>query len=244
MCSVKADAALICRRVSKDDHTRYIARCDAQSGKLGTTQPLSFAENVLRDCLFSAKAGSIWKWSDVDLGPSAAQHPEMRDVPAILFEIVVCPLESNGSYIDCLELHYRHQLAQHDLDLLTILLGTFTSSWKRRAPGIVTKKIVQNRMPTRVRIKQEYSMPLLDTENPAKLSRSEFRVCTLLQEGMTVNVIAESLSIGAATVRSHLSSIFSKTGACSQVELLHQLNCTDQTDTQSDRDIGLSVGHT
>ena len=70
----------------------------------------------------------------------------------------------------------------------------------------------------------EETEPLLGIENPAGLSRSEFRVCSLLKEGMTVNIIADNLSVGRATIRSHLSSIYSKTGASSQVELLHMLN--------------------
>ncbi len=244
MVSVKADAAVISRRRSKDDKIKYIARCGVQSGKLWGTQPNSHAEHVLRDCVTSAKTGSIWKWSDVGFLPSDVLPSSHRTMPVDLFEVVVCPLEVKGSHLDCLELHYRHQPKQYDLDLLTNLLGTFASCWERRSPGLITKKIVQNGMPSCVRSRRDDGLSLLDVENPAKLSRSEFRVCTLLREGMTVNVIAENLSIGPATVRSHLSSIFSKTGASSQIELLHKLNCSSEPAARPERENLTRIGGT
>ncbi len=225
MQSVRADAAVLSRWLQKGSQTRYITRCDAQSGKLGSTPPVSYAEAVLHGCMMSAKPGSVWTWSDVtDCNAFEPHQPALRNVPNDLIEVVVCPLELTSGYMDCLELHFRHKPAQHNLDLLVNLLGAFANCWKRRKPGLITKKVAQNQRPTRARSRQEHQMPLLGIENPAKLSRSEFRVCTLLREGMTVNVIAENLSIGPATVRSHLSSVFSKTGASNQVELIHRLN--------------------
>ncbi|MGR3342619.1 MAG: helix-turn-helix transcriptional regulator, partial [Paracoccaceae bacterium] len=61
-------------------------------------------------------------------------------------------------------------------------------------------------------------------ENPAGLSRSEYRICCLIQEGMAAKNIANQLNIQESTVRSHLHSIYSKTEISGQMELLHSLS--------------------
>ena len=63
----------------------------------------------------------------------------------------------------------------------------------------------------------------LSCDNPLGLTRSEFRVCERVVRGFSVKRIAADLDISPHTVRSHLRSIFAKTGTDSQRELLVRL---------------------
>ena len=223
---VRADAALITRICLKDSNSRYIARCTLRKGEVWPTQPRAFAVDLLGDCLPVAKTGSIWKLSETEgregASLSLSGHREPRT--GKFAEIIAIPLWKGHASVDVLELQYLHSPAQHDLDLVVTLIGTLSSCWGSRVSGVIAKTLAQGRKLRCVEAPYDSDVPLLDCENPAHLSRSEFRVCTLLKEGMTVCAIAESLLIAPATVRTHLSSVFSKTGTSNQVELLHKLN--------------------
>ena len=66
------------------------------------------------------------------------------------------------------------------------------------------------------------STPLLESHHPslAELSPREFEILEHLVVGERVSVIATNLFISEHTVRNHLKSIFRKTGAGSQAELI------------------------
>ncbi len=221
---VKAEAALIVRISKADNKYRYVERCSMHSGKVWAAQPRSHAQLVMGESLSTAKAGLIWKLSDGTLTDFDTSPLVSNAKPDNLVELIVVPLESATGYTDILELHFRQMPLQHDLELIMTLIGTLTVGWIRRSPGSITKKLNKVQKFLIVDANDNSHISILDTGNPAQLSRCEFRVCSLLKEGMTVNVIADTLSIGPATVRSHLSSIFSKTDASNQVELLHLLN--------------------
>ena len=57
----------------------------------------------------------------------------------------------------------------------------------------------------------------------AGLSRSEFRICTLVGQGMAPKAIAQQLALRETTVRTHLSAIYSKTATARIVDLFDRL---------------------
>jgi DNA-binding CsgD family transcriptional regulator len=61
---------------------------------------------------------------------------------------------------------------------------------------------------------------LLDTSNPARLTRAEFRICVLFSEGWTMPDLCRQLMISPSTLRAHLRSILAKTGLATLAELL------------------------
>ena len=224
MLLVKAESSIITRTFRLNKLTQYIVRCNSQEGTIWPTQARSNVELIFGEFIFSAKVGSIWKLSDASPSQLSKEAKEFHAKPSHLVESVACPLEITRTFVDHIELQFKHQPAEHDLNLLIMLMGTLGAGWARREPGLVSKKLNQRRHLSVACANEANQVSILSTENPARLSRCEFRVCSLLNEGMTVNVIANALSVGRATVRSHLSSIFSKTGAANQVELLHLLN--------------------
>lgn len=220
----KADALMVLRVSITDDRTKYVERCDAQMGKIWTSPTRSYARRLLGDSLPIAKSGAIIKRSDLAWWDASDTRFDDDEIPERLKEIIVVPLETHNGQVDILELHYDHQPAPRDIDLLSIMVGTLSQGWQRRVPGFVSRRLVPKRNFKLVHNQNCADLPLLGVENPAQLTRSEFRICSLLKDGNTVNLIANTLSISPVTVRSHLSSIFSKTGTRTQVELLHRLH--------------------
>ena len=148
----------------------------------------------------------------------------LRTIFKGLSEAIVVPLDRSRGHVDHIELHFRHKPAQHDLDLMAILASTLASGWCKRTPGSISSNLEKGRNHHLREVSENKYVPILGPQNPAGLSRCEFRVCAMLKEGMTVKKVSEALTVCPTTVRSHLSSVFSKTGASNQVELLHLLN--------------------
>lgn len=65
--------------------------------------------------------------------------------------------------------------------------------------------------------------PILSFGNPARLSRAEFRLCTLLAAGLSTKQVREELGISQSTLRSHLRQIHAKTGTATLADLLYRL---------------------
>ncbi len=65
--------------------------------------------------------------------------------------------------------------------------------------------------------------PLLGADNLAGLSRCEFRVCMLLSQLVSLEVVEAKMGLSRATFRLHLRNICQKTGCQSVSELTHRL---------------------
>ena len=66
-------------------------------------------------------------------------------------------------------------------------------------------------------------MNLLGFENPARLSRAEYRICMLLQQGLANPAVMEQLNITQATLKTHLRHIYEKAGVENKAELIFRL---------------------
>jgi len=65
--------------------------------------------------------------------------------------------------------------------------------------------------------------PILSAENPARLSRAEYRVCLKLSRGRTLESAQCELGVTRATIRTHLRNIYAKTNTSCQSELINRL---------------------
>lgn len=216
---VGAKSALLARLVNHDQAKR-IAAADVTAGKLPSPPPpQSCSKLVLRENLRTARPGSIWRMSDVCFLPgfdTAAIHDRgLRDV-------VVLVLGQKTDEVDVLEFHFHNDPRDHDANLLSILGPEFSNTWVRRTPGCVQHAMAHLRL-VKDGAARGAILPILHPNNPSGLSRSEYRICVMIGDGMKVKTIAEALSVCETTVRSHLTSIFSKTNTSGQVELIHRL---------------------
>lgn len=223
-----ADSGLIARAAKEGSGSNIVAAFDLGAGKMfsaGTSRPL--APELFGAPFYAARSGSVWTLKEHRVaanGATAEQHFQnsgLRDVVAI-------SLETTRDTTDFLELHFRSALAEHNLLLLVTLAQEMSLSWRGRLPGVTQRAIQMARARHAPRPETQDDEEILDPDNPYSLSRCEFRICMMIREGMLARAIADALTIREATVRSHLSAIYAKTGVAGHVELLHRLNPRDR----------------
>ena len=188
-----------------------------------------FCDDVLGYRFGHARNGTIWYLSDMQ--DDTAWTPSIAlDVlldAGHCAEIAVIPLSGGPQTVDYIEFHFADPLTRGDRLDLEAIVPTIQRSWAGRKPGLVSgatgdaRLFVARRQPEPDRAPTEAS--ILGMSNPANLSRAEFRVCLLLARGLSVKAVTEELQLSENTVRSHLRSIYSKTGASSLPELIYRI---------------------
>lgn len=193
----------------------------------------ALARTLCRDVLGhfyeTARAGTVWFLSDLTDDTDWTSSPSLARWLAArpMGEIVVIPLDASVRARDFIEFHFRRPLTRSGRHQIEEISRTLVRAWNGRQPGLVTQAQMDDRM-VRARAaaaaeKKLKSAPILDMSNPARLSRAEFRVCLLLSRGLSTRGVREELGVCEATVRSHLSSIYSKTEVAGLSELLYRL---------------------
>lgn len=123
---------------------------------------------------------------------------------------------------DILEFSLNRALTDAENELLALLATALAESWLLRRPGLVQRCLSEqnNRKGSSNR---DEDLPILHYSNPFNLSRSEFRVCTLIGQGLTAKHIAKALGLSEATIRSHQRAIYAKTALGGQIEVMFHL---------------------
>jgi DNA-binding CsgD family transcriptional regulator len=186
---------------------------------------ISFPQYLLGHGLGQAQAGSVWYVSDLAREIAADERagvhlcsPDHRTR-----EIAAIVLEPRRLTSDLLEVHFATRLSPRDAEALALLAGVLSRGWRHRNESIFPPA------PDRDSAGGVASEPsragaILSAANPAGLSRSEYRVCELASRGLGAKAISDRLSVAESTVRSHLRSIYAKTGASGQRELIWRLH--------------------
>lgn len=189
------------------------APVDTRGGRLDR----GFARALLGEYFDAARPGSLWYRSMLD-----DVSADLRDFHAarVLRELVVIPLEVNDRHVDTVELHFADKPRNFQQMLLNSLAPVVAQTWANRAQGLFTEAALhraeQKREPAR-------GVPVLSSENPARLSRAEYRVGLMLSRGMTSDEVKAALDIQESTLRTHLGNLYAKTGASSLSELVFLL---------------------
>ncbi|MEZ5796210.1 MAG: LuxR C-terminal-related transcriptional regulator [Paracoccaceae bacterium] len=176
-----------------------------------------FTRSLMGPYFDAAHPGSLWSrtMSEDDPSPDLVDFHSARQ----LREMVIIPLESNARFIDTLELHFPYRLRNFQQLILNSLAPVLARTWQKRAQGLFTEALLKHSRSAPERI----STPILSDENPARLSRAEYRVCLMLSRGMSVDQVKEELRIRESTLRSHLSNLYAKTRSASLSELIYRL---------------------
>jgi DNA-binding NarL/FixJ family response regulator len=124
---------------------------------------------------------------------------------------------------DVLDIGFCQTLDDQQRSLLDLLAYALSDAWSRRQPGLISGRIVDLARRNRPSRDISAKMPILDYSNPYALSRSEFRVCTMIGQGLTAKRIARELRLSEATVRSHQRAIYNKTELRGQIEVMFHL---------------------
>jgi DNA-binding CsgD family transcriptional regulator len=127
---------------------------------------------------------------------------------------------------DFLELHF----SDHSNTRWEREAGWYTAALARifevRRPGLITEALTRKSSDANPRSKDH--MTILGANNPAGLTRTEFKVCVLLSRGLTVKVVVSEMGVSIATVRSHLRNIYAKTGVSGVHELALRLVSSEE----------------
>ncbi|MEX0302382.1 MAG: helix-turn-helix transcriptional regulator [Leisingera sp.] len=194
---------------------------DAAAGE-GPPLDRSFARSVLGGYLDKAKPGLIWykSMNDQEADPALDRFHAARR----LAELAVIPLSLGKRHTDFLELHFASRPGAVQQALLNIVSDTLVRTWTNRSPGLYTEACLTER---RLRRNAEVEAHLLSMENPAQLSRAEYRVCVLLSKGQPAKRVQTDLGISKSTLRTHLRNIYAKTRTSNLTELVYHLVSVD-----------------
>lgn len=218
--SLEADAVGL-SRVSRHygGPARIIAHDDRSIELRHETIDRSFAREVMQEYLGKASIGSVWfaRMLDGDMDPALAQFQRREH----LHDLAVIPLATTGKHVDCLEIHFHHAPTKDQIAALNMLVSSLLDTWKTRQPGVFSQALAQSH--ARKAPETSVQAPVLSFENPARLSRMEYRVCVLLQRGQTTDDVQSELAITQATLRTHLRNIYAKTGAKGMSQLIYTL---------------------
>ena len=201
--------ALISRCSSRKTAPQILARSQDKNKRH------SLASSALNDHIWTCKQGSVWFLSELDdCGHISACESDDADT-------LLLALDVSASVADFLEISARVPFIKHECEKLC---ATLARAWQTRPPGLAEMACRRNRKLESGEQHRAFPRDVLEPSNPAKLSRCEFRVCTMIKYGLTTKAIAQELSVHQSTIRSHLRSIYSKTGVNGQMELLHRLS--------------------
>lgn len=214
-----ADAISLTRvpRHSGYDHN-IIAYDRANAHRRGPALNCSFARAVLGSYVDKPKSGSIWLKSMLEgsIDPALTVFHKSRG----LTELAVVTLDVSEKTVDFIEIHFAHKLKFDDHAVLNLAAQTFSRTWCNRCPGAFTERMLKHRERNNG---VPVDLPVLSSENPARLSRAEYRVCLMLSHGRTIENAQIELGISMATVRTHLKNVYAKTNTSGHSELLYQL---------------------
>lgn len=98
-------------------------------------------------------------------------------------------------------------------DLLSALGDELAQRWRDRAPSVAAIDEAEAEAST-------LAQDILSPANPYALTAAEIRICTLLTQGMKPAQMAATLNCAMPTIRTHLSSIYAKTGLPGMVQVV------------------------
>lgn len=217
------EAGLAIRHAECTGRQRQIAVA-VPDGELPVQRRRSVTRDALGESLGSLRAGAVWVLSEARRDATFLEEQwvseqleslGIRDVAAIF-------LGTKAGCVDYCEIQFRQVVARQTRARLDDLAPVLSRAWEERLPG-TAERLIARRRAREDKAGAGHGSDLLGVGNPAELSRCEYRICVLVREGLLARAIAEQLVVSESTVRSHLRSIYAKTGAAGHVDLLHRL---------------------
>lgn len=221
---VGAEAGMIVRVAHDDEQQKRFLEIDLkENDPYSPKLKRSYAQFVLGEYLTKAQSSQLWLSSQIDNSLNVHYDPSLSEWQSArsLNELVVVVLSSDAHKSEFLELHFRDIASLPLQETLEALLPAMCRAWANRTGGLFTAAL-HDRCHS-ANGKTSIQQPILSCNNPAELSRSEFRVCMLLSTGVSIAAVAAELSVSIATVRSHLRAIYSKTNTSGHAELVYLL---------------------
>lgn len=241
---VKGDAAFLVRFLKDSDHAKTISFVDPEARNLFAVQRQVFAKQVFGADLMQSRAGSLW----IMHGTTDPDRPQITDDlreqirAQQVHSIAVICLANAALGLDFLEIQFGTKIPDHNRAFLTMVSDTLAKTWQQRSPGTAQRQLARNRQTRTQNALRAVPVSILRVDNPFGLSRSEFRICLMIQEGLLLKDIVRELGIQDSTARSHLHSIYEKTESVSLLDLSNKLHLHQPGDRPSATPLHASAG--
>lgn len=217
--SVNADVALVSKTSTDANGITRLVAADTRHNQSASPVDRSFAHALLKEYVSKAKIGSVWSSRGMDDGPG----DDLREFQSRnrLSELVVIPLSADHKELYFLELHFGKPKDGSQQAALNMLTGSLAQTWQSRSAGVFSASLpnIHKQKPANAKSDK----PIMSFENPARLSRAEYRVCVQLNRGLSLVEVQKELQIGEATLRTHLRNIYAKTNTSGLPQLLYAL---------------------
>ncbi len=219
-----AERAIVARIAG--DRERRLGMADRSAGKLfSNRRPPCLATGILAATDLTMLPGTVLVLSGL---LADGLDDELRDTRetcanAGIHDAAVIVLGLRADGYDVIELHFCTKVDEASEALLDAMGPALSRCWSHRLPGSAQAMMERARCRAVGRAGGAPEADILSPENPAGLSRSEFRICAMIREGMMSNAISKELGIQRSTIRTHLHSIYAKTGTSGHIELVHRL---------------------
>jgi DNA-binding CsgD family transcriptional regulator len=215
--AVGADAGCIVRRPAATGRS-FLISCHDRA-RSSTVRPLeaSFAADCLGDAFRNAEAGRLWTFRNDPGAIRGSGYVEWSAARGFR-DMIVLVLAGSGGVRDHVELHFAEDAGPDTLATLAAFLPSMARAWAARRIGLVSSLTSRRTAPPPLPPAQA-----LSAANPFRLSRAEFRICVLLSRGHSVASLIEETGLCEATIRSHLRTVYAKTGCASLAELVFRL---------------------
>lgn len=229
----KADVAVMLRVSSEHKIPKKLTIADPTVRNLVPRRRVSFAEEIFGEFLPVMRRGTALLYSELahegEITIAQQMQINRRLNDFAVGDVCLISLGGTNRQADFLELHYSYEMPRDLYALFQKMGQTLATSWGARLPGIAHEAYLQTRS-SPAHLSGNKEVAVLDATNPLELTRCEFRVCTLVREGLMTKAIAEALGVKVSTVRSHMHSIYLKAGVSGHVELLHLLASTPDSE--------------
>ncbi|MBV1867306.1 MAG: helix-turn-helix transcriptional regulator [Marinosulfonomonas sp.] len=217
-----AEAGMLVRTNMNENRAIRVATHDTKILTTGAPLSVAFADGQFGSHLKKPRTATIW------LGSTHTEHSVVTPDPALgnwqaardMKEFAVLILASGPVTRDHIELHFRQPLSEPAQTTLSTVLPSMARTWASRQVGLITRTVINHRLPSPGSMTNAPVKAPLAIGNPAHLSRAEFRVCLLLSRGLSVAGVCSELDLAETTVRSHLRNIYAKTETSSLAELI------------------------
>lgn len=202
----------------------HVLTVDGRSGQPNVSLvDRSYAKGLLGPYLLKPREASTWF---TGVSASDEEYPALQQFQRRrgFAEFVVIVLEVEEKAVYFLELHFQHRLRAQTHGIVNELAGILSSMWKQRSTGRFSEALIKGSVaPVAEQMRKGRPVDMLTASNPAQLSRAEFRVCSLLARGLSTTRLRQELDISASTLRSHLRSVYHKTGTSNLADLVYNL---------------------
>lgn len=204
---------------------RSIATVDRRASQGARPLVRAHGMALVGQTLSRAKPGTLWSMQELDR--DAANRLEPRVVAWMeergLREAMLIPLSSAGDATDVLEFYLSAPLDLPRRRALETLSAAAAEAWGRRPEGRIARILRAAPAINENLASGRPTIHPLSESNPLGLTAAEVRICGMMQRGTDLTEASKSLGIADSTLRSHLRSIFAKTGVAGQVGLVRML---------------------